>query len=61
VVPKKKFIEPVILQGFRNLVGKFDTIFSKMLKPVLCFSWDGIPFREKKSNGNVLLIAYQYL
>jgi hypothetical protein len=38
------------LQDFVNSTGKFNSIVVKMLKPVLCFSHDGVPLKLKKKN-----------
>ncbi len=37
------------LQGFVNSSGKFNSIVVKTLKPVLCFSHDGVSLKLKKN------------
>jgi hypothetical protein len=36
------------LQDFVNSTTKFNSILVKTLKPVLCFSHDGVPLKLKK-------------
>ncbi len=40
------------MQDFVNSIGKFNSIVVKALKPVLCFSHDGVPL-TKNLNKNL--------